>query len=190
MFAYKKKYYLIVENIKDFDFKRIKKLNKFIIIYRRNKKVDNFGVIKKFRNYCKLKHIKFFIANDIRLASTTNADGLYISASNRDFKFLHLKKSSFQIIGSAHNFKEINQKRIQGCSTILLSKLFKVNYDKSNSFLGIVKFNNYLLFSNKLIHLGGIKSSNLNSLKNIKCEGFAILSELKKKPAKIISRLF
>jgi hypothetical protein len=31
---------------------------------------------------------------------------------------------------------------------------------------------------------------NLNNLKNVFSEGFALLSEIKKKPAKIINRLF
>ena len=40
MFAFKKKYFLIIENIKDIDLKNIKKRNKFIIIYRNNKKIE------------------------------------------------------------------------------------------------------------------------------------------------------
>ena len=43
--------------------------------------------------------------------------------------------------------------------------------------------------SKNLIPLGGIKASNLSSLKNINSKGFAIMSEIKKKPA-ISNRLF
>ena len=50
--------------------------------------------------------------------------------------------------------------------------------------------NNLSRISRNLIPLGGIKIKNLNKLKNVYCEGFALLSEIKKKPAKIISRLF
>ena len=78
----------------------------------------------------------------------------------------------------------------QGCSSILFSKLFVVDYDKKASYLGIVKFNNLSRISKNLIPLGGIKIKNLNKLRNIYCEGFALLSEIKKKPTKIISRLF
>ena len=73
---------------------------------------------------------------------------------------------------------------------VLLSKLFLVAYDKKSPYLGIIKFNNFSKISNKLIPLGGINNKNLNQLKNVSCEGFAILSEVKKKPAKIFSRLF
>ena len=34
MFAFKKKYYLIIESIKDIDLRKIKKRGKFVIIYR------------------------------------------------------------------------------------------------------------------------------------------------------------
>jgi hypothetical protein len=44
--------------------------------------------------------------------------------------------------------------------------------------------------SKQVIPLGGIKNQNLNKLNNVVGEGFAILSELKKKPANIINRLF
>ena len=78
----------------------------------------------------------------------------------------------------------------QGCSSILLSKLFIVDYDKKASHLGVVKFNNYLKINKLLIPLGGINLSNLNNLSNVNSIGFALLSEIKKKPTKIISRLF
>ena len=46
----------------------------------------------------------------------------------------------------------------------------------------------------KLDYYGLDKSNldwiNLNNLRNIPCKGFAILSEVKKKPANIINRLF
>ena len=112
-----------------------------------------------------------------------------MSSYIKDLKFLNYKKSNFEIIGSAHNFREILLKIKQGCSSILLSKLFMVNYDKQTPFLGIVKFNNLSKFSKKIVPLGGIKNSNLNQLKNVYGEGFALLSEVKKKPAKIFSRL-
>ena len=64
-----------------------------------------------------------------------------------------------------------------------------VNYDKKKSFLGTIKFNQISKNTSKIIALGGIKSQNLNSIRNVNCDGIAILSEVKKKPA-IISRLF
>ena len=189
MFINKNKYFLLVETIKDIDLKNIKIRNKFSIVYRNKSKIDNLNDLLSFRQKCKLKSIKFFVANNFKLAIYLNSDGIYLSSYIKDLKFLNYKKSNFEIIGSAHNFKEIQFKIKQGCSSILLSKLFMVNYDKQAPFLGIVKFNTLSKFSKKIVPLGGIKNSNLNQLKNVFGEGFALLSEVKKKPAKIFSRL-
>ena len=188
MFAFKNKYFLIIESIKDLNLRNIKRLNKFNIIYR-NKNKENIEDLRKFRNLCKVKLIRFFVANDVNLAVKIKADGLYLSSYNKSFKGLFLK-SKLIIIGSAHNSREIVLKIKQGCNYILLSKLFVVDYDRNSQTLGILKFNNYTLLFNKIIPLGGIKISNINKLKSIRSHGFAILSEIKKKPAKIISRLF
>ncbi len=59
------------------------------------------------------------------------------------------------------------------------------------NFLDVIKFNNYTnkIFIN-ITPLGGINLLNLNKLKIVRSESFALMSEVKKKPAKIFSRLF
>ena len=190
MFSFKNRYYLIIESTKDVNLENIKKRNKFIIVYRNSKNSENKDHLIKFRKTCKLKSILFYVANDINLAIALNTDGIYLSSYNKTFKALSVKKSKFNIIGSAHNSKEINMKVKQGCKEILFSKLFIVNYDQKSPILGVVKFNNFLKLNNNLIPLGGINITNLNSLNSIKCLGFALMSEIKKKPAKIFNRLF
>ena len=189
MFILKKKYYLIIESIKDINLKHIKKRNKFAIIYRNNKNLDDLKSLFKFRRICKLKSIEFFVANNVNLAVKLSSDGLYLSSYNKSLKSLSQRKRNFKIIGSAHSNKEIFIKTRQGCEMIIFSKLFQVDYDKKASYLGVIKFNNFLKINKKLIPLGGIKSSNLNYLRIIKSEGFALKSEIKKKPA-ISNRLF
>jgi len=189
MFAKKKNYFLLIEGTKDIDLKNIKIRNKFSIIYRNNKKDDNLNDLLKFRRHCKLKAIKFYVANNNALAISLNSDGIYLSSYNKSLNSLNYKTSNFDIIGSAHNFKEISLKLKQGCTFVLLSKLFMVDYKKKSPYLGVLKFNNFYKISKKLIPLGGIKSHNLNQLNNVFCEGFALMSEVKKKPAKIFSRL-
>ena len=191
MFILKKNYFLIIETIKDIELRNIKKFNKFSIIYRNQKNKDNLSELIKFRKKCKLKLIKFYVANDLKLAVLLNSDGIYLSAHNKNYKALNLKKLNYNIIGSAHNAKEIAFKLKQGCSYVFLSKLFLVEYNREAPILGTVKFSKYLKeVSKKLVPLGGIKISNLNNLKNLNCDSFAIFSELKKKPANIINRLF
>ena len=191
MFAFKKQYFLIIESIKDIDLRNIKKRNKFIIIYRNLRKIDELSELIKFRKKCKVKQIKFYVANNMSLATALSSDGIYISSKNKDYKYLNYKKFNFKIIGSAHNTREIELKKKQGCNCILLSRLFRVSYKPKLRFLGINKFNNFALKNLKfIVPLGGIELKNLNKLKNVKAEAFAVMSEIKKKPAKIFSRLF
>ena len=189
MFLLKNKYFLIIESIKDIDLKNIKKRNKFSIIYRNKNNLEKLSDLLKFRRFCKTKSIEFFVANNTKLAVLLNSDGIYISAFNKSFRSLSFKKSNFKLIGSAHNLKELSLKTKQGCNLILFSKLFLVNYNKKAGFLGVIKFNNYLRINKNLIPLGGISINNLNNLNNINCKGLALLSEVKKKPAKIIDLL-
>ncbi len=157
MFIHKNKYFLIIESIKDIDLENIKKRDKFSIIYRNKNNLEKISDLLNFRRFCKVKSIKFYVANDTKLAVLLNSDGLYISAFNRSLRSLSLKKSNFKLIGSAHNLREISLKIKQGCKIILFSKLFLVNYDKTAPFLGVIKFNNYLKLNKNLVPLGTVK---------------------------------
>ena len=92
MFTKKNQYFLLIENIKDIDFKNIKTRNKFSIIYRNNKKADKLEDLLKFRRKCKLKGVMFYVANNIPLAITLNSDGIYLSSYNKSFISLNYKK--------------------------------------------------------------------------------------------------
>ena len=190
MFAFKKNYFLIIENTKDIDLSNVKKRNKFKIIYRNQRMKEKYKVLLKFKYDCKQRGIRLYIANNLKLAKLINCDGIYLSSYNKNLGYLRFLSNKFEIIGSAHNRSEIINKKKQGCSNIFLSRLFKTNYKNKTDYLGLVRFN--LInkkFNYNLYPLGGIRISNINKLKNINAESFAILSEVKKKPA-IISRLF
>ena len=190
MFAFKKNYFLIIENTKDIDLSNVKKRNKFTIIYRNQRINEKHNVLLKFKRNCKQRGINLYIANNIKLAKLINCDGIYLSSYNKNLNFLRFLSNKFKIIGSAHNRSEIDSKKKQGCSNIFLSRLFKTNYKNKKDYLGLIKFNLLKKKFNCILYpLGGIRISNINRLKNINAEAFAILSEVKKKPA-IISRLF
>ena len=181
----KKQYYLYIENTNDIDLKKINKRYKFTIIYRNKKANEKLELIRKFRKECQAKSIKFYLANDEKLAIKIKADGLYVSSFNKK----KILRSFKEIIGASHNNKEINLKIWQGCEKIIFSRLFKTNYLNKKTFWGIIKFN---LIDNKreLIPLGGINLSNLNKLNSLDSRSAAFLSEVKKKPTKILRRLF
>lgn len=191
MFVLKNKYYLFIENTRDFNLNLIKIRSKFNIIYRNKNTPDKIKDLLKFRNNCKKKGINFFIANDTKLLSKLKADGLYISAYNVKLSLNIYSKTKYEVIGSAHNQKEIDIKMKQGCKTIIYSRLFQTNYNNKKGYLGVVKFNIISLrIKQNIAPLGGINEKNLNKINIIKCNSFACLSAIKKKPANIINRLF
>ena len=96
MFTKKLKYFLIIENIKDIDLKNIKIRNKFSIIYRNNNKIENLNNLFKFRRQCKLKAVKFYIANNNSLAVTLKSDGIYLSSFNKKLNVLNYKNENMK----------------------------------------------------------------------------------------------
>ena len=188
MFILKKKYFFIIESIKDIELKNIKNFGKFSIIYR-NKIPENINKLRIFRLDCKSKKIPLLIANNIKLMKEVKADGLYISAHNKKLNLRNFKKG-YEIIGGAHNIKDINQKKFQGCSEILLSRLFKTSYKYKKGFMGVVKFNLFSrLTKTSLTPLGGINLKNLNKLKNVDCKNIAVSSLIIDKPVQALKVL-
>ena len=191
MLVFKNKYFFIIESTRDIDLKNIKNSNKFSIIYRSKNIAENIEKLMQFRKICKTKNIDFYVSNNVKLTNILKADGIYISAYNKNLKIAHLKNFNFSVIGSAHNIKELNLKKLQGCSSIIFSRLFATSYKYKKGFLGVVKFN-LLRLSRKenLIPLGGIRLSNLNKLSTIKCDSIALSSEIIKKPNALSRRFF
>ena len=145
------------------------------IIYRNyNSKILDQDLILKIKNYCKLRKIKFYLSNNIKLAIKLDLDGAYIPSFNKSTKHLAFSlKKKFNIIGSAHNIKEIKIKEIQNVSKIFISSIFK----KNKNYLGI---NRFKVISNltriKVVALGGISKKNINKLKLLNNSEFAGIS--------------
>ena len=167
-----RKYYFINK----FDTNNINKQDKQTTIIYRNyssKKIDENLVIK-IKKLCKKKKLKFFLSNNIKLAIKLDLDGVYIPAFNKSFKHLSYSfKKQFNIIGSAHNLREIRRKESQNVEKIVLSSLFKRN----KNYLGINKFKLLSRLTKKnVIVLGGISKDNIKTLKLINKFDFAGIS--------------
>ena len=167
-----KKYYFINK----FDTNNIDKQDKHTIIIFRNynlKKINECLVLK-IRNYCRKRSIKFYLSNNIKLAIKLNLDGAYIPSFNKSFNHLtYSLKKNFDIIGSAHNLKEIKTKEIQKVKKIFLSSLFK----KNKNYLGINRFKLIKRLTKKnIVALGGISKKNVKKLLLIKNSEFAGIS--------------
>ena len=167
--------------ISDYKKKEIENLNKKInIIYRNYKDPIKEEVIIKIKKECQKSGKKFFLSNNIRLAIKLKLDGVYIPSFNKSINLRFTTNKSFQILGSAHNLKEIKLKEKQGVNIIFLSPIFKIN--KIKSFLGINKFNILSKLTNKkVVALGGINERNINKIKLLKCDGYASIKYLTNK---------
>ena len=166
--------------IDKFNRDEIYKLNKSInIIYRNYSTKFNTIEILELVNFCKKQRRKVYISNNLRLALKFNFDGVYIPAFNRALSYKNIPKKKFEIIGSAHNVKEVINKEYQGCNKIFLSPIFKTK--KNTNYLGVTKFNIIKLITKKnVIALGGINERNIKYLKMCNVKGFAGISWIKK----------
>ena len=124
--------------IDKFNRDEIYKLNKSInIIYRNYSASFNTIEILELVNFCKKQRRKVYISNNLKLALKFNFDGVYIPAFNRTLSYKNISKKKFEIIGSAHNVKEVINKEYQGCNKIFLSPIFKTK--KNKNYLGCYK---------------------------------------------------
>jgi len=161
--------------IDDFNENKILNLKKNSSVIFRNyqKKVDLRSIIK-FNKLCKRNRLKFYLANNIKLALQANLNGVYIPSFNKSLNLNNFRnnRKNFTILGSAHNILELKFKEKQGVDFIFLSPLFLTKNYKNN--LGVIRFN---LISKKtkkpIIALGGVRKSNLNKIKLINAVGFS-----------------
>tara|TARA_B100000131_G_scaffold309265_1_gene339570 strand:- start:590 stop:1117 length:528 start_codon:yes stop_codon:yes gene_type:complete len=166
-----KKYYFINK----LNLKNLNKLNKNVsVIYRKYTGNINEKEIIDIKNVCKKQKRKFFISNNIELAVRLSLDGVYLPSFNKSFKHnVYKTKKNFQIIGSAHNIKEIREKEAQGVEIIFIASLFK----KKKTWLGINRFNLLSKYTNrKVIALGGISKLNIRKINMLSISGFAGIS--------------
>ena len=166
------KYYFINK----FDTNNINNQDKQTAIIYRNYSLNkkNEDLILKIRNYCKKRNIKFYLSNNIKLATKLDLDGAYIPSFNKNTNHLaYSYKKNFTLIGSAHNLKEIRMKERQGVKKIFISSLFK----KNKNFLGINRFRILSKMTKiNVVALGGISKSNLKRLGLLDNSDFAGIS--------------
>jgi len=166
------KYYFINK----FDTNNINNQDKQTVIIYRNYSsiIKNEDLILKIKNYCKKRGLKFYLSNNIKLATKLDLDGAYIPSFNKNTNHLAYSfKKNFNLVGSAHNLKEIRIKEKQRVKQIFLSSLFK----KNKNFLGINRFKLLSNLTNKnIVVLGGISKNNLKKINFLNHSGFAGIS--------------
>ena len=169
--------YRIFYFINEFNKEDLLKLPKNVsVIYRNYKKNYSRNDIKIIKAFCKKLRLKFYLANDINMAVKLNLDGAYIPSFDKSLKSIKTNtNTNFELIGSAHNLKELFQKRKQNIKTIFFSPIFKDT--KLNKRLGLNRYRSFIKFRNlKYVVLGGVKKENLKKLNVLNCIGFASIS--------------
>jgi len=166
--------------IDEFNKDHIRKLDKKIaIIYRNYSEKYDEKKILKLKIFCKQNKLKLYLANNIAITNKLNLDGVYLPSFNKDLSAINLKNKKIKVVGSAHNLKEINQKKKQGAQLIFLSPVFKSK--KSKNHLGVSKFNLLTKHAKCLtVALGGINSNNIKKINILNCHGIASISFIKK----------
>ena len=148
-------------------------VNTGVIFRNYNKKVSIYEIIQ-IKKYCKKRGLKFFLSSNFKLAVKLDLDGSYIPSFNQSLRHLSYKtKSSFIIMGSAHNVKEIRKKEAQRVKFIFISSIFK----KNKNYLGLYRFRLLSKLTNKnVIALGGISKLNQKKIKLLDCFGISGIS--------------
>ena len=173
--------------INSYDLELINNLSKNTsIIYRNYTDPIDENLIKKIKNHCKKKGVKFYLSNNIKLAIKHNLNGAYIPAFNKDILHnAYSMKKDFELIGSAHTLKEIREKEKQNVNSIFLSPLFSSK--KNSQFLEIYKFLNLKKKNlKKIVCLGGITFNNIKRTTLLNVDAIAAISLFKDKKFKYL----
>tara|TARA_B100000989_G_scaffold273552_1_gene231789 strand:+ start:1128 stop:1664 length:537 start_codon:yes stop_codon:yes gene_type:complete len=169
-------YYYIDKFKRDEIYKLDKSVN---IIYRNYSNTFNTREISNLVTFCRGQRRKVYISNNLKLALKFNFDGIYIPSFAKILNYKNIPKKNFEIIGSAHNIKEIINKESQGCTKIFLCPLFKTK--KNKHYLGVTKFNLVKLNTKKdVISLGGINEKNIKKINLCSVKGIAGITWIKK----------
>lgn len=175
------KHYVFLNEINDLikvNLLKFSNIHIIINISQNDKKnLKNQHLIIKF---AKKNKIPFLFKNNFQTCIKYKANGIFIDSVNKNIIRPIMLKDKFEIIGSAHDQLEYNNKKNQKCGIIMLSPLFYNEKYSKNKILNIHKFN--LMSLNWRINicaLGGINFNNYKKIKMTKSSGIAFVRLIK-----------
>jgi thiamine monophosphate synthase len=177
------KYYIFVNELNETIKKNILKISKpslilNFIIFEESSIILAKNIIK----FCKNHNIPFYILNDVKIAKQLNANGIFISATNKKIGLSLFNNIKFKLIGSAHNQFEYFIKKRQSCKTIMLSPIFYNEKYSVNKILNPIKFNLISLdWTVDLCALGGLAEENIRKIKMTKAKAIGVKSLVNKR---------
>jgi thiamine-phosphate pyrophosphorylase len=177
------KCYIFVNELNETIKKNVLKISKpnLILNFKISEK-SHLILAKNIIKFCKKHHFPFYILNDVKIAKQLNANGIFISATNKKIGLSLFNSIKFKLIGSAHNQLEYFIKQRQSCKTIMLSPIFYNKKYSVNKILNPIKFN---LISRDwkivLCALGGLTEENIGKIKMTKAQAVGIKSLVNKR---------
>ena len=167
-------YYIFIEELNEIIVRNLIKLKqkkiKIHIIYTKK----NYLIISKF---AKKNKIPLYFINNLRLAIQYQAEGIFLTASNKSLKSNIKQTTKLEVIGSAHNQFEYSIKKKQRCSTIMLSPIFYNIKYSTNKILNPIRFNLITLnWDSKICALGGINNKNIKLINLTKSKSIGVKS--------------
>jgi thiamine-phosphate pyrophosphorylase len=172
------KYYIFVDELNETIKKNVLKISKPNLILNFKIFEENSLIqAKKIVKFCKNHNISFYILNDVKIAKQLNANGIFISATNKKIGLSLFSSIKFKFIGSAHNQLEYFFKIRQSCKTIMLSPIFYNHKYSICKILNPIKFNLICLsWETNIGALGGILKKNINKINLTKATNIGIKS--------------
>ena len=171
-------YYIFVEELNE-------KTTKNIINLKKQKLRINIVILDKncliISRFAKKERIPFFFTDNLKDAIKNKAHGIFLTSKHKVFKNNIKKTTKLEVIGSAHNQYEYYIKKMQNCSTIMLSPIFFNKKYSSNKILDVTKFNLITLnWKTKICALGGITSRNIKLINLTRSKSIGIKSLITK----------
>lgn len=171
------KFYFFTDKITDQIKSNILKFDNLSIIYKNSTNNINLKELLNIKKFCQNCSIKFLVTDNYKLAIKLKADGLFISANNKNYIPYCEKKTKFEVIGSAHNQIEYYFKIQQKINQIFLSPIFRNNKYSVNKVLGLAKFNLLSLnWKTQICALGGVNLGNIKKIFLTKSVGVGFVS--------------
>lgn len=136
----------------------------------------------KLREITRKYNIPFIINDRVDIAIICDADGVHVGQSDIDAKFVRSLIGENKILGvSARNLNEAKKAKEDGANYIGVGAMYSTSTKldaKSVSYETVEKIKKILDIP--IVLIGGINLKNLENLKKLNCDGYAVVSSILK----------
>lgn len=136
----------------------------------------------KLREITRKYNIPFIINDRVDIAIICDADGVHVGQSDIDAKFVRSLIGENKILGvSARNLNEAKKAKEDGANYIGVGAMYSTSTKldaKSVSYETVEEIKNILDIP--IVLIGGINLKNLENLKKLNCDGYAVVSSILK----------